>query len=235
MPSFWYAAQKLYPCSVDLDAMVSGFTGYTCEQWQIADEINYIVRMDKKICNAGTWALHNDLLIGMMDCHITDDADEHYRKLRSLLLPLCERNNQFSYIFHFYAALCHVMAGKVTFSKRLRRAYLAGDRQAMVQMQKELPELAQKIEEFRCVFRMLWTQDNKGFGFEVMDVRFGGMAARCQTAHDVLEDYFCGNIARIYELEEERLPYWADALEQEHMYAPWFFHWSKSFTECDIL
>ena len=235
LPAFWYAAQKLYPCSADLDDMILGFTGFTCDQWRLADEINYIVRMDNKICNASTWALHNDLLIGMMDCHITDDADEHYRKLHSLLVPLCSVNSPFSYIFRFYAALCNVMAGKVTFSKRLRRAYLAGDRQAMRAMQKELPELAQKMEEFRRLFRILWMKDNKGFGFEVMDIRFGGMAARCQTTYDVLEDYLEGKIRHIYELEEERLPYWADALEKEHTYAPWFFHWSKSFTESDIL
>lgn len=235
MPAFWYASHKLYPCAVDLNDMVVGFTGYTCEQWQIADEINYIVRLDNKISNAGTWALHNDLLIGMMDCHIADNADQHYRKLHSLLLPLGEINSQFSYIFRFYAALCDVMARKTTFSKRLRQAYMAGDRQAMAAMQKELPELAKKIEEFRRVFRVLWMKDNKGFGFEVMDIRFGGMAARCQTTYDMLEDYLNGEIQRIYELEEERLPYWADALEPEHTYAPWFFHWSKSFTESDVL
>lgn len=235
MSAFWYAAHKLYPCDADLDAMVLAYTGYTCAQWQIADEINYIVRMDQKICNASIWALHNDLLIGMMDCHISDDADEHYRKLHSALAPLCENNSQFSYVFRFYAALCTVMARKSTFSKRLRRAYMAGDRQMLQTMQAELPELQQKIEDFRRAFRVLWMKDNKGFGFEVMDLRFGGMAARCQTVYDVLQDYLDGKLQHIYELEEERLPYWADALEPEHTYAPWFFHWSKSFTENDIL
>lgn len=235
MPAFWYAAHQLYPCSADVDAMVLGFTGFTCAQWRIADEINYIVRIDKKVSNAGTWALHNDLLIGMMDYHISDDADEHYRRLYSLLLPLCRENSQFAYIFRFYAALCRVMAGKTTFSKRLRRAYMAGDRENMRQMQAELPALAQAIEDFRRVFREIWMQDNKGFGFEVMDLRFGGMAARCQTVYDVLQDYLDGKLQHIYELEEERLPYWADALEEEHRYAPWFFLWSKSFTENDII
>lgn len=235
LSSFWYAAHKLYPCAADLDAMALAYTGYTCAQWQIADEINYIVRIGQKICNASIWALHNDLLIGMMDCHISDDADAHYRKLHSALLPLCENSSQFSYIFRFYTALCDVMARKTTFSKRLRRAYMAGDRQRMRAMQEELPELQEKIEQFRRHFRTLWMKDNKGFGFEVMDLRFGGMAARCQTVYDVLQDYLDGKIQHIYELEEERLPYWADALEPEHTYAPWFFHWSKSFTENDIL
>lgn len=235
MSAFWYAAHKLYPCAVDLDAMVLAYTGYTCAQWRIADEINYIVRYDQKICNASVWALHNDLLIGMMDCHISDDADAHYRRLYGLLAPLCQNSSQFSYIFRFYTALCDVMAGKVTFSKRLRRAYMAGDRQTIAAMQNCLPVLQQKIEDFRRVFRVLWMKDNKGFGFEVMDLRFGGMAARCQTVYDVLADYLGGKIQRIYELEEERLPYWAEALEEEHIFAPWFFHWSKSFTENDIL
>ena len=235
MASFWYAAHKLYPCAVDLDAMLLAYTGYTAEQWRTPDEINYILRLDEKICNASIWALHNDLLIGMMDCHIADEADEHYRKLHSRLLPLSQSSSQFAYIFRFYAALCDVMARKSTFSKRLRRAYMQGDRQTMVAMQASLPELAEKIEDFRRIFRVLWMKDNKGFGFEVMDLRFGGMAARCQTVYDVLQDYLDGKLQHIYELEEERLPYWADALEEEHRYAPWFFLWSKSFTENDIL
>lgn len=235
LPAFWYAAHQLYPCCADLDAMVLGFTGYTCAEWRIADEINYIVRIEKKICNASIWALHNDLLIGMMDCHIPDEADEHYRKLCSQLQPLCQKDSRFAYIFRFYAALCDVMAGKTTFSKRLYRAYREGDRQALRALQKELPELKQKMEAFRHAFRVLWMKDNKGFGFEIMDLRFGGMEARCQTVYDVLEEYLEGKIEHIYELEEERLPYWADALEKEHTYAPWFFHWSKSFTENDII
>ncbi|MBQ8909601.1 MAG: hypothetical protein IJY91_01020, partial [Oscillospiraceae bacterium] len=179
MSAFWYAAHKLYPCAADLDAMVSAYTGYTCAQWQIADEINYIVRMDEKICNASVWALHNDLLIGMMDCHIPDDADEHYRKLHGLLAPLCESSSEFSYIFRFYAALCAVMAGKTTFSKRLRRAYLAGDRQAMQAMQKELPELQQKIEEFdnnpRAADTYIYTDQIDEFGAQlVCDTQFLG-------------------------------------------------------------
>ena len=235
MSSFWYAAHKLYPCDADPDVMVSAYTGYTCAQWQIVDEINYIVRIDQKICNASIWALYNDLLIGMMDCHIPADADAHYRKIYDLLVPLSRKNSRFSYIFRFYAALCSVMAEKVTFSKRLHRAYLDRDKQTMAKMQKSLPLLKEKIQEFRCVFRNLWMQDNKGFGFEVMDLRLGGMEARCDTVAAVLADHLDGKLPHIYELEEERLPYWADTLEPEHTYAPWFFHWSKSFTENDIL
>lgn len=235
MPSFWYAAEKLYPCETEHDALLCRFTGYTQAQWMLADELNYPVRLDGKIANASIWALYNDLLIGMMDCHIPDEADEHYRRLHGLLAPLCENSSPFSYIFRFYTALCDVMGRKTTFSKRLYKAYKGGDRQEMGRLQKELPKLAEKIEEFRRIFRILWMKDHKGFGFEVMDLRYGGMAARCKTVYDVLQDYLDGTVEHIYELEEERLPYWADALEKEHNYAPWFFHWSKSFTENDIL
>ena len=98
-----------------------------------------------------------------------------------------------------------------------------------------MDELTDRISEFHTAYENAWFKENKSHGFEVMDIRFGGMSARCQNVQDVLEDYLNGTLRHIYELEEERLPYWADALEEEHRYAPWFFLWSKSFTENDII
>ena len=235
LPSMWYAACLLYPSPAEHDRLLAAYTGYDSSEWQLLDDINYIVRSGDKISNAGVWALYNDLLIGMMDRHIRDTADEHYRALYRKLDPLSRRRGRFALIFRFYSGLCSLLSQKATFSKRLYQAYGKGDRQMLGMLKDELPALARRIDVFRRLFLRLWMNDNKGFGFEVIDLRLGGMRARCQTAQTLLEDYLSGRLARICELEEERLPYWAGSLKEEESFAPWFFLWDKSFTENDIL
>ena len=46
---------------------------------------------------------------------------------------------------------------------------------------------------------------NKPFGFEIMDIRYGGVISRIETAKARLEDYLDGKIDSLPELEAERL------------------------------
>ncbi|MNN83906.1 hypothetical protein D3C81_2010080 [compost metagenome] len=47
----------------------------------------------------------------------------------------------------------------------------------------------------------------KPFGWEVLDIRYGGVLTRLDTAAVRLLDYVEGRIGRIEELEQERLVY----------------------------
>ena len=53
----------------------------------------------------------------------------------------------------------------------------------------------------------MWHKTNKPFGFEVLDVRYGGLISRIDTAILRIEEYLNGEITKIEELEEKRLPY----------------------------
>ena len=63
------------------------------------------------------------------------------------------------------------------------------------------------MDEFYKNFRALWMRENKPFGFEVHDARFGGLKQRLTSCKERLEDYISGKIDRIEELEKEILPY----------------------------
>ena len=54
----------------------------------------------------------------------------------------------------------------------------------------------------RSEHRKLWHQTYKPFGWEVLDIRYGGMLSRLDTVIWRLEEYLAGNIAEIPELEE---------------------------------
>ena len=59
-------------------------------------------------------------------------------------------------------------------------------------------------------------KDNKPFGFEIHDIRFGGLMARLESARETVRAYLNGEIARIEELEEPRLPYDPDEPDNGH-------------------
>lgn len=55
--------------------------------------------------------------------------------------------------------------------------------------------------------------ENKVFGYDIMDMRFGALKARLQTAANRIQDFLHGNLASLPELEEEIL--WVDCRTQE--------------------
>lgn len=229
--SMWYTAEKLYPCKADLNAVVKELTGYTNDEWRGCERLNHMTPGEKKLCNAAKYILHNDFLIGLMDYHIPDDAGEIYAGLLPDFEALAERESSFSYVFQSYAALCKVLARKATYGKRLYRAYQNGDRRMLKELLVELKAIKKALEYFYQVFRMQWMKENKGFGFEVLDVRIGGLIARTDTVTVMVEDYLAGNVDVIYELEEERLKYDSGKLYMsDGKYALELTRWDISYT-----
>ena len=51
----------------------------------------------------------------------------------------------------------------------------------------------------------MWHRENKSFGWEVFDVRLGGLKQRLKTCRATLESYANGEQETIEELEEEVL------------------------------
>ena len=50
----------------------------------------------------------------------------------------------------------------------------------------------------------MWLTENKAFGLEVQENRFGGLLLRLRSCRDRLEDYLAGRISQIDELEEKQ-------------------------------
>ena len=69
-----------------------------------------------------------------------------------------------------------------------------------------LPALIEKCRRVYDLHRFSWMRDNKVFGWQNMDVRYGGMIARCERAIEYIEEYISGETSAIPELAEERLP-----------------------------
>ena len=66
-------------------------------------------------------------------------------------------------------------------------------------------ECADAVNEVRKAWRAQWDAVNKPFGFEVLDIRLGGVTERLLRAAERLEALVSGETDVLEELEQERL------------------------------
>jgi hypothetical protein len=234
IPAMWFAAHKIYPCDVDISTVIEQLTGYTCEEWEESDSLNHVIPHNNRLNNAAKYMLSNDFLIGLLDYNIPEHSGEVYRELLAKFLHLAERNSYFAYIFQSYASLCKVLIRKATFSKRMYKAYQEKDYATMKNMVAELEDIKKDFQKFYDVYRKQWFSENKGFGFEVIDVRIGGMIGRIDTVKIMVNDYLEGRVDKIYELEEERIEYFCGRRTGDEVYAPLHGLWSTAYTVNNI-
>lgn len=207
MSNMIYSAQKIYECELDENRFSYILTGYTSDEWKACENLNHMTKGEEKLSNTSKFAFYNDFLLGIMDKHIPSYAGKLYQNLLPNLCELSQRDNRFSYIFRSYAAFCKVLTRKATYSKRLYEAYKSDNRIELTALLTELCEIKEDLKAFYNVYREQWMLENKGYGFEVIDIRLGGLLGRIKTVSILLNDYINGNIDRIYELEEERIKF----------------------------
>ena len=100
------------------------------------------------------------------------------------------------------------MALKYELGLRTRLAYEAGDKQALRSLaENEYVQVMERIEVFAAAFERQWMLDNKPHGFDVQDLRIGGLLRRTASCRRRLLDYVNGTIDRIEELDEALLPF----------------------------
>ena len=69
-----------------------------------------------------------------------------------------------------------------------------------------VPAIIDATHALRTAWRALWEKTNKPNGFEVIEVRLGGVAARFSTAGEKMRAFANGEADTIPELLEECLP-----------------------------
>lgn len=165
------------------------------------DYESYLIRyMGKKYY----WA---DILLGLLDKEATDrPLSSHYESLAVRLDKYIGKNKEWDDKFIFVKQAILVNAKKCYVLENLRNAYLTKDLTMLKKMCYELlPELKNEYIKAKNLHRDQWYKCLKPYGFEVLDIRYGGLANRIDTAILRLEDYLNGKISSIEELEGDRL------------------------------
>ena len=156
--------------------------------------------------NACKYLLFQDVLCGLFDKHVQPGYNAYYAETAERLAAAGAAAGAYAYLFDTLAALCRVLSLKSEIGLQLKAAYDAGDKAALARLAREtLPAVTAAAEDFRRALETQWMRENKPFGFEVQDIRVGGMIQRCKTAAARVAAYAEGSLPRLEELEEERL------------------------------
>lgn len=163
----------------------------------------------EKPTNPSKYLLWQDLLSGLFDRHIDGvDTEKHYKLLGEEMKQFASEDNEWSYLFEMPYRLCEVLSVKGRLGIKLRTLYLKKDRNELRSMVDEtLPHLFNCVDQLRKAHRELWFKTCKPFGWEVLDIRYGGLMARIESTCARIRDYCEGRTDTIEELEEERLYY----------------------------
>jgi hypothetical protein len=88
---------------------------------------------------------------------------------------------------------------------RARNAYESKDREAMKAVAAGCDKALELLDVFHKKFKNLWMKENKSFGFEVQELRLGGLMLRLRSAKEAFEAYANGEIDTIEEFDVELL------------------------------
>ncbi len=189
----------------EIRAQFLPLTGYGWEEFMNLERPNTFGQLLPRHCHTTKVVLYNDPFLGAFDADL--DPDKHKESFReNAALLRSTRKGQYDYLFDFAAALTETVYVKYDLGIRLRKAYQAKDREGFSAALAQLREVQQKVKALYPVFRNQWFTESKPYGFEVQDVRFGGLERRLQSCAERAEAYLNGEIDRIEELEETILP-----------------------------
>ena len=152
-------------------------------------------------------ALFNDPLLGVMNVDLRDQGlPQKYSQDAAVLAAVPE--NRYSWLFTTQLRYAELLAAKTEFSIRIRDAYTTGNKDALAQIiENELPELLDLVDAFQTAFRAQWHICNKPFGFEIQDIRMGGLKERLNTTKVRIGAYLSGETDHLEELEQPELPF----------------------------
>lgn len=205
-----YSEQK--PTQAQLAERVKFCTGIEMNaflQLKDLDEIPGQEPNNAKQSNPSKFLLYQDVLLGLFDKQIEGlDLANHYAELEHRIREQRNNDAELDYLFEMPEKLSAVLKRKSEIGIALKQAYDSKDTNTLKHMATSvLPAIAKAVQELRAAHRTQWLRMFKPFGWEVIDIRYGGVISRLDTASIRILDYVEGRIARIEELEQERFVY----------------------------
>lgn len=231
LPSLFYASE-LAKGNKDEESIKQKFEekyGISFDRFMAVDLPVSSYDPTQRTCNPDKYILYNDCFAGIMDSAIWDDCAADYEKCVQAFNGLTE-HKEYGYVFKSLKSLCEALKIKCTLGIQTRAAYKNGDKEALKGLLCRYDEAIEKVEAFYLCYRAQWYQENKPHGFNVQDVRLGGVIMRLKHCKSALEAYLNGELATIAELDEELLDC-ADG-EVEIKKAVNFARWDEMTSVC---
>ena len=158
--------------------------------------------------NPSKYMLYSDYFNDFLDYTVVPGGSKTYKELAVELNRIAKKSRKFGYLFRTAAKLCEALEVKYELGVKTRAAYEAGDKETLRTLaEQDYVEVEKRINAFALTFEKQWFYDNKPCGFDVQDIRLGGIIRRTSACRRRLIDYVNGRIDSIPELEEKLLPF----------------------------
>lgn len=230
LPALFYASEiaKGNQNKADIKAKFQEKFGIAFDRFLLLDLPGTPGGGSDKICDAEKYLLYNDCFTGLLDSTLSGEENEQYAAC-ARRLGLLKKDENWGYLFAVQQALCEVLAGKAQLGTKTRKAYQEGDRRELQALVAEYRKVLKKLEIFYRAYQKQWFAENKPHGFDVQDVRLGGLMTRIRSCMERLQAYCDGKLARIEELEEVQLDFGGNGATfgREHGY---YNSWSAAVT-----
>lgn len=203
LPSMFYTSQLINGTENELE-IKDNFEKYFGINFDDFMEIDLPGFENKNPSNQSKYMLYNDYFCGLFDEITTSKRNDIYKDASKKLYKL-SNHEKYGYIFDTLASLCDILALKNDIGIRTRKLYRASNKKELRKIIKDYEIILKKIEIFYEKFKAQWFNENKPYGFEIQDMRIGGIIQRTKSCIDRLDDYCENKINIIDELEEDTL------------------------------
>ena len=220
-----YFAQLCYGkegAEEELDAWLRLLTGCDAGMFRLLDAFDCTAGtkpQNENADNPSKYIFYQDVLIGLFDRQIEGlGLEAHYRSLGEKLELAVEaaKGTTMETVFSYYQILAEILEEKAVLGLAVYAAYGRKDHREMERLCERIEYCADKVGELRRKREKIWFEECRPFGYEVLDIRFGGVETRLRSALRRLRAWTAGEISRVEELEETRLPYAVDERDKEH-------------------
>lgn len=204
LPALFYAAE-LYRGNSESDSIKKKFAEVFGEDFDLVvsqSEINIDFK-NEKCHHSSKSILACDVLLGLYDTVIAEDSDAQFAAVSKKFSEASEKTQMFKLHFEALSSMADALSKKALLGVQLREAYSSGDRKALEELcSVKLPAASEAVRNFINAYRRLWLSEKKPHGFDVQEMRLGGVAARIDGAAVRVREYLDGKADSIPELEE---------------------------------
>ena len=225
LPALQLCAEHAYSEEVNSELLRRNFRaicGADFDLWVKASELDAVPGLVDPVENAvnlSKWLLWDDPLLGLWRSQLGNfPLKEHYAELAQVLFTAAKQpdprktphltgSGKMSQSLNHAAQLARALSLKCNLREKLREAY---NRKDFGQLQKyldeDIPSLESEVEKFWRSHRALWMRNRKPFGWEVLELRYGGLIARLETLRERIEMFVHGECDSIPEFEAGLIP-----------------------------
>lgn len=209
LPSLFYAI-KVYNNEKDLNVIKKEFYDIMHVEFDDLikfDLVNQTSSKNHHNCpyNTSKYMLYNDPFMGVLDSSVIEGESNIYKDYAKMYQKLKVKMPKFAYLCDLYKSLSEVLFYKYELGTKTRKYYKNKDLNSLSLLIKDYDSTINKLNKFIKVFKETWYKENKPHGFDVQEIRLGGLLLRLKSCKERLKDYVNGNISIIEELEEDIL------------------------------